>query len=322
MIRIVCLSVLFTFSSVARPQSVGELKVMVEERDATIRELQQRIEALENKKPLRSAQPSRPASPTDADDEELDRALERTLVQQGGLVLRRGTYEFEPQLSYSHWDPNRSSFRHELDSAVSLRAGLGWDTQLQVHVPYVNVTTSAGSATSIGDVDLAFSKQFARESQSGPGLVGSIGWVSRTGKNELDGTVPTGSGFNVLQGALTAVKRHDPMVFYGGLSYASALSREISGARISPGNILGVRAGGVLAVRPDTSINVGLNLGFAGTGSVNGQSVQNSDATIGSLQIGIGIVVTRTIMLNFSTDIRVTGAVPDYRLTASVPIRF
>jgi hypothetical protein len=34
------------------------------------------------------------------------------------------------------------------------------------------------------------------------------------------------------------------------------------------------------------------------------------------------MILTRRIMLNLATDIRVTGTVPDVRLSASLPIRF
>jgi hypothetical protein len=295
----------------AQAQSADELHRMLQERDATIRQLKDRIRALE-----------KDATPQDADDEEMDRALERTLVQQGGLVLRTGTYELEPQLSYAHWDKRRSTLRHTSEAALAFRAGVGWESQFQMRVPYVHVRTSAGSETALGDVDFSLSKQLTRDRGYWPGLIASLAWVSRTGEDGFGGGVPTGGGFNVLQAGFTAVKRHDPLVFFGGLSYASALSREISGVKVEPGDTVGLRLGSILAASPETSANVGLNLGFVRATRLDGQRIPESDTVLGTLQIGFGTILTRRVLLNISGDFRVTGNVPNFRLSATLPIRF
>jgi hypothetical protein len=279
----------------------------MKERDAEIQRLQRRIEKLEKDAP----------APSDT-DEEMNRALERALVQQGGLLLPRSTYELEPQLSYAHWDKSRGTLRHETDAVLSFRAGLPGELQVQLRVPYVHVSTSAGSEAALGDIDVALSRQFRRESSSLPSLVGSLGWHSRTGKDALDGGVPTGGGFEVLQAGVTALKRHDPLVYYGGLSYSSPFSRDIGGTNVDPGDTLGVRLGGVLAARPDTSVNLGLS--FAAR--LDGQRVQESDTVLGTLQLGVGTILTRRLMLNLSADLRVTGEVPNLRLNATLPMRF
>jgi len=296
---------------VAQGQSVDELKRMLEERDATIRQLKDRIQAL-----------AKDAAPQDAADEEMDHALERTLVRQGGLVLRAGTYELEPQLSYAHWDKRRSAIRHTSEAAIGFRAGLPWESQFQMRVPYVHVRTSAGSETALGDIDFSLSKQLTRDRGFWPGLIASLAWLSRTGEDGFDGGVPTGGGFDVLQAGFTAVKRHDPLVFFGGLSYASPLSREISGVKIEPGDTVGVRLGSILAASPETSANVGLNLGFVRATRLDGQRIPESDTVLGTLQIGFGTILTRRVLLNISGDFRVTGDVPNFRLSATLPVRF
>jgi hypothetical protein len=294
------------------PQSVDELQRTIKERDAEIQRLQRRIERLEGDA----------SRPSDADDDEMNRALERALIQQGGMLLPPGAYELEPQASYAHWDRSRSTLRHETDVALSLRAGLPWDSQIQLRVPYVHVSTSGGSETAFGDVDLSASKQFKPEGRSLPSLVGSLSWHARTGKDALDGGVPTGGGFDVVQVGLTALKRHDPLVYYGGLSYSSPLSRDIVGINVDPGDALGVRLGGILAARPDTSVNLGLNLAFVRAARLDGQRVPESDTVFGTLQVGFGTILTRRVMLNLSADLRVTGEVPNFRLNAAMPIRF
>jgi hypothetical protein len=318
--RVLVFATLLLAAGLACAQSVEELQRAIDERDAVIRELRQRIDALE-----KGAKPPAPAPPGavgQPDDEELDRALERTLVQQGGLLLRAGTYEWQPEASYAHWDASRGPLRDESGAALTLRAGLPWDSQVQIRVPYLRVTTATDSGSAFGDVALSISKQLARERGSWPGVIASVGWTTRTGKDGFDGGAPTGSGFNTLSGGLTVVKRHDPLMFYGGVSYAHSLSRQVAGQQVAPGDVRGLRFGGILAASPDTAVNVGLNLGFGDVARLGGQAVPNSDTVLGTLQIGVGTVLSRNVLLNISGDFRVDGNVPNFRLSATLPIRF
>lgn len=325
MIRIVgAAALLLGVLGAAHAQSVEELKRAISERDAIILELKQKLEALERGPAPRAAPaPGIPApAPTADEDEELSRALERTLVQQGGLLLRKGAYELQPEASYANWDPARGPARYSAGAALSLRAGLPWESQFQLRVPYVHVSTAAGSATALGDIDLSLSKQLLHESRGVPGLIASLGWTSRTGRDGFDGRVATGGGFNVVQGGLTAVKRSDPLMLYGGVTYAVPLSRQVAGNEIAPGNTFGLRLGTILAASPDTAVNLGMNLGFPRLTRLNGQAVPDSDTVFATLQIGVGTVLSRNVLLNVAGDIRVTGNVPNFRLTVSVPIRF
>ena len=297
-------------ASVAKAQSTEELQRIIKERDQRIEQLNRRIEALEGNRP------------PPEDESEMDRALERALVRQGGLVLPAGVYELEPQAAYSRWDASRSALRNVGEVALAFRAGLGWESQLQVRVPYVQASTVQGSATRFGDLDLALSHQFVRERGSLPSLVASVGWVSRTGQDALSGAIPTGGGFDVWQAGATALKRDDPLVYYGGLSYSSPRARSAAGTDFEPADVVGLRMGGFLAASPDTSLNVGLNLGFVGTARVNGERVPDSETVLGTLQIGLGKIVAPRVMLNIAAELRVTGDVPDLRLGVALPIRF
>ncbi|HZO04004.1 MAG TPA: hypothetical protein VFB93_22690, partial [Burkholderiales bacterium] len=202
------------------------------------------------------------------------------------------------------------------------RVGLGWTSQFQVRVPYLHVKTTAGSAEGEGNIDFSLAKQLVSEGAASPSLVAALGWVRKTGRDGFDGEVATGSGFDTPYIGFTAVKRYDPLAFYGGLSYASPVSREISGTKLTPGDTVGLRLGSVLAASPDMSVNVGLNLGVARTARVDGERVPDSDETFGTLQIGFGSVLTRRVILNVFGDFRVTGNVPDFRLGVTLPVRF
>ena len=290
-----------TASAQAQTQTVEELQRLLRERDAKIRELEKTLTP---------------------EDDELNRALERTLVQQGALVLPARTYELEPQVAYAHWDRDRGPFRYEWDASLALRAGIGWQSQLQVRVPYVHATTASDSTTALGDISFSLVKQLGREEGRRPGVFAALGWVSRTGEDGFSGRVPTGGGFDAAQVALTAVKRHDPLVYIGGISYSVPRAREISGVKVDPGNAMGLRGGAVLAATPETSVNVGLNLGFIGATRIDGQRVADSDTVLGTLQLGFGTVVSRSAMLNVAGEFRVSGDVPNFRLILGLPIRF
>jgi hypothetical protein len=291
-------------------QTIQELERLILERDVRIERLQRRIEQLEE-------QAVKPA-----DAEEMNRALERALVQQGGLLLPGGSYEIEPQFSYAHWDKSRSALRYESEAALSLRAGLPAEFQVQVRAPYVHVSTSESSEEALGDVEAALSRQVGRGDGLLPSLVGTLGWRARTGKDAFADDIPTGSGFDALQAGLTALKRRDPLVYYGGLSYSAPRARDIDGVKVDPGDALGVRLGGILAARPDTSVSMGLSLSFVRATRLDGERVPESDTTLGVFQIGVGTILTRRTMLNVSADLRVTGEVPDFRLSLTLPVRF
>jgi hypothetical protein len=104
----------FLLASEAFPQT--DSSSQTDTRDAVVDELRRRIELLEKrleerpappplapKPPAVPAPPPKPAASEKAgrEDEEA-RALERTLVRTGGLVLPKGTFEFEPRLQFSY----------------------------------------------------------------------------------------------------------------------------------------------------------------------------------------------------------------------------
>lgn len=305
--RVLLVALLALLAQAAGAQTNEELQRLLKEREAKIRELNAKLEALE-KKP--------------EDDDELNRALERTLVQQGAMVLPARTYELEPQLSYVHWDRDRASLRYVWTAALTARAGVGWDSSLEARVPYVHAATVTDSATELGDVSLAITKQLAREERGRPGVLVAFGWLTHTGQDAFGGRVPTGSGFSTPQAAVTLVKRDDPLVYFGSLSYAAPRARVVGGARVQPGDVVGLRAGAALAAAPHSSVNVAVNISSVAAARVDGQRVPDSDTVMGTLEIGFGTVLSRRVMLNLGGEFRVSGPVPNFRLVLGLPIRF
>jgi len=310
-IRRVLAAGLLAWAGSVLAQSAEELKREIERRDAEIARLKERLAAAE-KKPA-EAQP---------EDEELNRALERTLVQEGLLVLPRGRYELQPQVSYANWDRDRGPLRYEWDGSLTGRAGIGWDTQLLVTVPYLHVATAADSSTELGDVSISATKQLAAERGRVPAVLASLSWVANTGQDPFSGVVPTGSGFDVLQAGVSVLKRADPLVYYGGATYSLPQAHDYSGRKLEPGTSLGVRAGSALAATPYTSVNVAVNLTFQGAAEVDGQRVPDSDTVLGTVQVGFATLLSRSVMLNLGGEFRFSGPVPNFRLTVGLPFRF
>jgi hypothetical protein len=282
----------------------------------------------------------------EVEEKEIDRALERTLVQTGVLLLPYGKAEIEPSFSYARWKVDTPTFvnengtvfvgeqevrRNDFQTAQSLRFGLPFDTQLELSLPYRYVDESTvtkvgfgerreadSSGSGYGDLTVGVAKTLLRENGGWwPDVVGRVRWDTDTGKS-LSGDVPTGGGFNELAGSLSVVKRQDPLAFVGGVSYETTFEKD----DIQPGDALGFSVGTILAASPDTSLRLGLDQRFVNEASVSGHSIDGSDQTIGTLSIGVASILGHGVLLNGAVDIGLTDDAPDYAVRASLPVQF
>ncbi len=287
------------------------------------------------------------AEDTDAIDDEL-RALNRVLVDAGGLLLAPGEAEIAPELGYSYRGANGliirdtpagSAFmtqnvrRNTVTAAVTGRLGLPWNSQVDVRVPYVidqekvavmgqEIETHDG--TGIGDIDLRLSHQLLREKGYVPDVLAAVNWRLPTGEDSFDadvGELAIGSGFHGVGGLLTATKSYDPLVLFGSLGYTANIAAEKEGIDIDPGDELSVSLGTVLAAGPGSSLRFGLNQTFRGETSVNGQEIAGSDEVIGELTLGAGLVLPGRALLDISAGFGVTEDAPDMTFRVAVPYR-
>jgi hypothetical protein len=293
-------------------------------------------------------QPAPAAAPGqfEVDPDAVDRALERTLVETGVLLLPLGQAQMEPSFSYTRdvidtptfVTENGTTFvgeqqvrRNEFTSGQNLRVGLPFDAQAEISVPYryVDQSTvtkvgfgernkSSGSGYGFGDISVGLAKTLLRENGGWwPDLVGRVRWDTDTGKSS-DGDVPLGGGFNEIAGSLSAVKRQDPLAFVAGVSYERAFEHN----NVRPGDELGFSVGTVLAASPETSLSLSFSQNFSNEVEVDGRGVDGSDGVDGVLSIGAASILGRGLFVNTSVDIGVTDDAPDYAIRASVPIRF
>jgi len=317
--------------SSANAQSVAQLKAELAAEEAQVAKLKKRVRELEQSPPsltqpapisapvgVRAAPPP-PSSP--ADDEEAERALERTLVREGALVLAPFTYEVTPQASFAHWDKVQDPFvRNSYSAALSARMGLPWDMQVSVSLPYVfDELRGGGYNSGLGEAGFLISKELMRESEYGTNLVGSVGWTSPTQNGSAFNPIPYVSGF---QGGFTASKRFDPLVVFGSLSYFSSVARDVAGTPVNPSDVIGSRFGGSLAISPATSVTVGLNMSYLVNPRPIDLVVPQSDRLLSTVDVGFATVVGPRTLFSVTAQFGVTGHVPDFRLIAALPIRF
>ena len=324
----------------ARAQTVEDLQRELAAKDARIKQLEQQLKNERKQqptsskrtmasqlktsagaKPATSAPPGpRPSPVAEPADDEFDRALERTLVREGALVLPPWSYELTPQFSYAHWDKlQEPAVRNSYSAALTFRMGLPWTSQIAATLPYEFDQFRDGSSSSgLADAGFLFSKALLIESDWTPNLVGSIGWTSPTSlAGKSFSPIPYVSGF---QAGVTASKRLDPLVVFGGVSYFSSVSRDIAGTRSDPAGVVGARFGGSLALSPATSITAGFNFGYLT--EPNDFIVPGSDRILSSVDVGFSTILWKRTLLNITTQFGLTGHTPDFRVIASIPIRF
>lgn len=282
------------------------------------------------------------SDPAASTPEEGERALERALTRQSVFVLPAGVYELEPAVEYTYRasealeavstsEVARQDVKQDrLETRLTLRAGLPHGSHVEIRVPYVFLRNDRSTAdqfgqtvqeTGLGDLQLAFTKQLAEERPARPGLLASVTWRAPTGDFRL-GELSRGSGFHALQGALTLVKRQDPLVFFGTASYTSVRERSHDGAEVDPGDPIGVKLGTMLAASPRTSIRGGFELNRSGRTRINGVKVPGSDAAVATLQFGLATLLSRRSLLDIQLNVGLTPDSPDFALVVSVPFRF
>jgi hypothetical protein len=282
----------------------------------------------------------------EVDESLIDRALERTLVQEGVLLLPFGQAEIEPSFTYTRREVDvptavivdgdtfvgeQEVKRNEFETGATLRVGLPLDAQIEVGVPYnyvdESVTTTIGGTPQdhdseaghgFGDVSVGLAKTLVREDGGWwPDVIARVTWDADTGKTSDNG-VFLGGGFNELSGSLSAVKRQDPLAFVGIASYEKTFEHD----DLEPGDEVGFSLGTVLAASPETSLSFFFNQAFADDTKIDGDTINGSDQVIGTFGMGAATILGRNVLFSITGEIGLTDDAPDYAIGASLPVRF
>ncbi len=282
----------------------------------------------------------RPAAPgqLEVDEDAAERALERTLVATGALLLPYRQAEVEPAIIYSYSEtgsdlPSLATVdkvqRAEITGILGLRLGLPFDSQVEMAIPYNYAhqktvlqiggarDSRSGSGNAWGDIKVGLAKTLLREGPWWPDLIGRVTYDSNTGE-KFDNDVALDGGFNRIRGALTALKRQDPFAFVATVSYDNAFEDD----NLRPGNRFGLGLAAVLAASPETSLRFGLQQSFINDVEFNGEVINDSDQTQSVLQVGLSSVLGPGVLFDISAGVGLTDDSPDYTLGISIPIRF
>jgi hypothetical protein len=246
-----------------------------------------------------------------------DRALERALVRQRGLVLRPGQVELEPDLDYLYRETDAVR-RDTLTTALVARVGLPLGAQVDARAPFVVIDRSRGRTRSgFGDVSFGATKQLH---VGGPGtrvpdVLLAARWKTNTGSST--GELAPGTGAHAFQALLTAVSRDDPLVLVGTAYYV--WSRPAHG--VARGDAVGATLTTLLAATPDSSLLVGLDVASFSATKVDGRTVPGTDRLSGLLNLGLTTIVSRDVYVSVTGAIGVTPAAPDFQLMLAFPFR-
>jgi hypothetical protein len=291
---------------------------------------------------------------TSGDDEEDEdmtaRALERALVQRGALVLPAWAFEIAPGITYGHTSQDTVATvvdqagtattvavrrrSHQLTASLTARLGLPWDFQLEASVPGERVWSDVAVAGAVrndsyglglGDPRLSLTWQPIHGGSSWPDFLITGTWKPKVGSSPFDasaGAFGLGTGYQAIGGTLTAVKTADPLVFVASATHTANLAVTTKDGRRKPGDSWGLGGGAILAVSPEASMSFLLDFHYKPEDTLDGKAMIGTDETAAVLQVGVGMVVSRRVLLNFTLAMGLTADSPDLQLGVSAPVRF
>ncbi|MBX7539658.1 transporter [Qipengyuania sphaerica] len=281
--------------------------------------------------------------PTEPIPADVERALEKTLIQGGTALISPGSIEITPSFGYAfdaRSDPLlvmvggvpevvSSEQRHSfLQARLGARIGLPANSQLDVSIPYrfafrEDVLSLAGSpvanvernASAIGDVTLGLSHVISGRDRSTPRVIGSVSGNLGTADREA-GEGLLGGGFPGIGAGLSVSQRLDPLVLAGHVSYDSRFSE----GGIDPGDRWGYSLATYLAASPETSLRIRFDQQFFEDVRLSGQRVEGTGGTSASVSFGASVIASRRMLLDLGLSVGLTENAPDLAVTLSAPL--
>jgi hypothetical protein len=265
-----------------------------------------------------------------------ERALDRTLVATGNLLVPKGFAEVQPLLSYTRREiPTQVLFnlnRNEFNWALDMRFGLPWESQFEIALPYNLVQQQVTDlrmvppqqeqasnrwGNSFGDLTVGLAKTFVHESGWIPDLLGRISYEIPTGPDNSN-QVPLPSRRNNLAFSLTATKRQDPLVFVATGGYTKVF--ETGG--IDLGDQYNFLTGAFLATSPETSLRAVLQENFIRSIRFHDVTIRGSDTVQSILTFGASSILGRGVLVDLQVGIGLTTFAPKYTVILSGTYRF
>jgi hypothetical protein len=300
----------------------------------------------------------------DTTEREATQALDQALIVRGGLLLPSGTMEIDNTVSYfsassDHLTVNGfallpilvvgdiESQRVRADyllPTLTTRLGLPHKMQMDFTVPYgyesiraVDATGKETDSTSfgLGDISAGLQRQLVSEHGRLPDMLAAVRFKSTTGKDSFNlssSEIALGTGFNSIQGFLTAAKSNDPVVFFGSLAYTANLPANHTTAdpnnpgqtivgHFNPGDAVGFQLGTILALNPETSMTFGWDQRFTRSTSLNGVSIPATYLVEGTLRLGTTYVYAPGKTVDLTFGVGLTPDTPNLQFSVGFPFR-
>ena len=238
--------------------------------------------------------------------------------------------------------------------ALSGRYGVTSRFELEAKVPYVwsnsstatralNIPTFTdqifdASGAGIGDVELTGRWQINHFRGDNPLWIAYLRYKSSTGKGPfevpidpttgLQADLPTGTGFNAVQGGFTFLAPSDPAVFFGGAAYMYSFPQNVGNGygRVAPGGIFDFNLGMGLALNERASFSIGYQHSIVGETTQSGviapdrTLVGSPSLQLGTMRFGVSYRFTPKLNMNLTLGIGVTDDTPDFEATWRFPL--
>jgi hypothetical protein len=265
--------------------------------------------------------------------------------------------------------------RYIFTDTLTLRYGFRDNLQGEISVPimfrydsYSKIGTTGGqdskedtsdSNFGIGDVTLGLSYQPIRETDTRPAVITSLSFKTKTGKSPFDigpdgkpKDLPLGSGYYALKLGINMSKTIDPVVVFGGVSYAYNITEKVNKTfeqgedqnrtiygleKVDPGDTISIVFGMVYAVSYNFSMGFQFQDDFTlhtyvwkfheevGKGKprvYEKKRVSNSNLNSAIFKFTTGWVLSQNSSLNINVGMGLTSDAPDFVLEIKYPIRF
>lgn len=330
-------------AAAAQPPAAPPTKTVA---DQPVRQAQE-DEPAKKTPPAAAAQSKKGPGSFEVDEEAAERALERTLVQTGALLLPFGQAEVQPYANYIRFETEQPTLlndlennifgvanvrnrRNDIETGVFFRVGLPFETQAELSVParvinqssvigFINQETGSSTTHMLGDVRVGLAKTLLRESAWLPDIIGRITWDTATGKQTLSNPQlgGLGTGFNELTFSATALKRQDPLAFTGTLSYRKTFKKD----GFELGDVYSLALGATLAASPQTSLSLGIQQSFIDGAKVFGNSIPGTDNINSIFTFGAASIIGSRLFFTTNAGIGLTKNSPDYFISVAIPLR-
>jgi hypothetical protein len=285
----------------------------------------------------------------------IEAAFKRTLIEEGGLLLKPGQFNYVPTISYTHSSSDRivingftiedilvigdivsKQVRRDLEIFTNtFRLGLKNNFQLDFQIPIGHERfrsfSSNGDATTdrtsgLGDISLALSYQLIKSSDSWPDTLVNISWKSTSGEDPYslgsNEELALGSGFESWGLGLTTVTVSDPVVFFSGISLTKNLSDRKQIGKVDTGDSIGIQLGMIFAINLNTSLSYGFQLNSVSKTKIDYQNIPGSDLLTSMFTVGVSRILTNQVSMDVEIAIGLTRDSPDVQLSLSFPYNF